>query len=491
MRRLVLGLAAFLLCTPLGAAPAAAMSHVAGPAAAITQVAGAGHVRRTPARVIVGRRVATYSAKGAPHDIVGPVTAARGAATAMSARPGLSATAKVDCALSVAICIHYAISGADAVRPAFLHEVETTLEHVASVYHAAGYRSPEADAGPRTSRNPNTKLDVYLQQQAGSDDYGYCTTTGAASPRGSRDAAAYCVLDNNYTDSIYRAQTPLHDLQVTVAHEYFHAVQFAYDYTEDPWFMEATATWAEDEIYTGINDNRQYLRYGPLGRPRLPMDGDSGGANVYGDWIFFRYLTERFPGRTGQLPTLVRQMWTDAARSGTYSIKAVAAALRSHGTDLHAQFAAFADANRHPKVSYAEGAAYHPAAAAATLTLTPAHRSRAGSRVVRHLAAVTEQFRRGKVSGKHLRVAVTTQRPGITGATISVWFRGGAVHTVRVPLHQGTSTLTVPFGPHVTHAELTLVNTSTSYRCHTGTIYSCSGTPLDDGLTLRWSAKAD
>ena len=46
------------------------------------------------------------------------------------------------------------------------------------------------------------------------------------------------------------AHTPLENLEVTAAHELFHAVQFAYDYDEDAWFMEATATWAEDEVYT-------------------------------------------------------------------------------------------------------------------------------------------------------------------------------------------------------------------------------------------------
>ena len=46
---------------------------------------------------------------------------------------------------------------------------------------------------------------------------------------------------------------------MTAAHEFFHAVQFAYDAADDQWFMESTATWMEDEIYDDVNDNLQYL----------------------------------------------------------------------------------------------------------------------------------------------------------------------------------------------------------------------------------------
>jgi hypothetical protein len=37
-------------------------------------------------------------------------------------------------------------------------------------------------------------------------------------------------------------------LKVTAAHEFFHAVQFAYDIGEDGWLMESTATWMEEHV---------------------------------------------------------------------------------------------------------------------------------------------------------------------------------------------------------------------------------------------------
>ena len=55
------------------------------------------------------------------------------------------------------------------------------------------------------------------------------------------------------------ASQPINALRVTAAHEFFHAIQFAYDVKEDLWFMEGSATWVEDEVYDSINDNYQFL----------------------------------------------------------------------------------------------------------------------------------------------------------------------------------------------------------------------------------------
>ena len=75
-------------------------------------------------------------------------------------------------------------------------------------------------------------------------------------------------------------------LKVTAAHEFFHAVQFAYDIGEDGWFMESTATWMEEHVYDAINDNLQYLATSPLAQPLIPLDQTSG-LRVYGAWIFW------------------------------------------------------------------------------------------------------------------------------------------------------------------------------------------------------------
>ena len=80
---------------------------------------------------------------------------------------------------------------------------------------------------------------------------------------------AYLVLDNDY---IGFPTPPTESMQVTVAHEYNHILQFNYDVFEDVWLFEDTATWAEEKVYPAIND---YLNYLPAfaAKPQVPMTG--------------------------------------------------------------------------------------------------------------------------------------------------------------------------------------------------------------------------
>ena len=55
-----------------------------------------------------------------------------------------------------------------------------------------------------------------------------------------------------------------------------------------------------------------YLRAGQLGRPDLSLDRSYINGNHYGNWIFFRYLTEKYRASAGGMPTLVRDMWSRA-----------------------------------------------------------------------------------------------------------------------------------------------------------------------------------
>jgi hypothetical protein len=47
--------------------------------------------------------------------------------------------------------------------------------------------------------------------------------------------------------------------KVTCAHEFFHAVQLLYDGNEDLWWMECSATNAEEMVFPEVNDNYAYL----------------------------------------------------------------------------------------------------------------------------------------------------------------------------------------------------------------------------------------
>jgi len=221
----------------------------------------------------------------------------------------------------------------------------STLEYVADTYANSGYRRPKSDG----TKGGDGRIDVYLDSlEPGL--YGYCTTDQRKPVKPGRfDVWAYCVLDNDYAG--FPTNTPLQNLQVTAAHEYYHATQFAYDFADDRWFLEATATWAEDELYPTVNDNLQYLRDSPITRPGRSMD-KFGGLFHYGVWNFFRYLTEHYPAKTGALPGLLLKMWQYAdsshgPRKDLYSTQAINKALKKAGhTSMAEQFANYSEIGR-------------------------------------------------------------------------------------------------------------------------------------------------
>ncbi|TNM46113.1 hypothetical protein FHP29_04085 [Nocardioides albidus] len=367
------------------------------------------------------------------------------------------------------LCVHYVQGAYDpghqtdappASYPAYvLHNV---MKNVVQRYAAAGYRLPQGDganggvtAFPVSPANTPNTFDVYLADLGKRGLYGYCTTDQRVP--GHVTAPAYCVLDNDYAE-YGPVPGPVGNLQVTAAHEYFHAVQFAYDINEDGWFMEATATWAEDEVYDGVDDNRQYLKGGPLGRPAQPMDHRKGIA-PYGAWIFFKYLSERFPQVSGGMPVIVRDIWNLAAGEAN-ARQALGAALAGRGTDLRTQFGWFAAANRRPHLNYSEGAYYPRARLWRGVKLTGSRRSVSDKATLKHLAARTIRFK-SKVHGKaHLRVHVDGPKRKKGGyVLVTIKKKGQAPATKLVKINRkGDKTKRYKFGKSVTWVEITFAN---------------------------------
>jgi hypothetical protein len=410
-------------------------------------------------------------------------TTQRASADVLLARPSTDRTECFD-----AVCVHWSVSGPDAASPGYVDQVAATAQSVLTEYAAAGYRAPRSDG----SRGGSPLLDIYLEDLGHEGLYGYCDTDSPPTGPGA-DTWAYCAFDNDYQE--FPSHTPSENLEVTAAHELFHAVQFAYDYDEDPWFMEATATWAEDELYDEIDDNLQYLGASPLGQPGTSMDRFEGyGLRQYGDWIFFRYLTERYTGAEGAMPTLVRSLWerADAASGGAddYSVQAVAKELASRGTSLGRVFADFAAANRRPGASYEEGAANHYAAArlAGRSTISAGHRQAGAHPTVDHLASATYRFTNGASGAHRLRLELDLP-PTARGsaARVAVARTSGRPVVTAVRLSRlGDATVRLPFGRRVPYVEVSLVNASIRYRCGARPEggFSCAGRALDDDLRM-------
>ena len=238
-----------------------------------------------------------------------------------------------------------------------------------------GYGAPKSDgnSGSHRGGNPSPKIDIFVQDVGRQGLYGYCTSDD---PRIQvrNDISAYCVFDDDFSKKQFGgAATGLAALKVTAAHEFNHAIQFNYDAFEDLWFLEATATNMEADVYPAIHDNYQYFAASPLSKtnPHRPIDRWSPqDGTQYGSWIFFRFLAEYFTDTTHPIatppdPAFVHEIWQDAKATpgtidgGEYSTEAIETFLGAHSEDFPSVFRQFGVANAAPAAWYKDGAQFH------------------------------------------------------------------------------------------------------------------------------------
>lgn len=402
-------------------------------------------------------------------------------------------------------CIHYVASTGDAPPmtdtdgdgiPDYVESARDTFEEVwAAEVTSYGYRAPKSDL-TSDDDGGNGLVDVYVTQLGDQGLYGYCTTDdpNAEPNSGYRffDYSAYCVVDDDYAEFPPSSQG-LAGLQVTLAHEFFHAIQFAYDAAEDPWFMESTATWMEDEVYDDIDDNHQYFPRSPLGMPEIPLDYNDG-LHVYGAWLFPRFIAETSPTDPGHV--LLRRVWelADAGPTGRdlYGIKAYAVAIKEvlPGVKFRWVFADFGMRNDAPAALYEEGADYPSPPPDAIVKVTARNGGGYGVERLNHLSNAYVWFRPGRGVQANAELLVRMDGPAYrTGpeASVVVFFESGKVKSIPLPLtKQGVAETTVPFGRGKV-AQVDLVMTNASTRVQGGECwvdpdwsYSCAGFPVDD-----------
>lgn len=252
--------------------------------------------------------------------------------------------------------IHYTLSGANAVaaRSRAAQAVPPYIEQVGRAFDNAraftclsrGFREPVLDAG-------RDSYDVYVFDQKGKYGVTYSNNTYSKRNSGARVASSFICIDNTYSAEKGFEKSREDCMKVTAAHEFFHAVQYAYNVDADGWWKEASATWNEDEVYTGIND---YLRYVPdyLSAPYRPLDESS-----YSGVIFAKFLSENYGG------SMIKRVWEIHSAGYGSSITAIDRALKEGGggQDLGTVFNRFSAFNINPSQYYKEGALWKASAA--------------------------------------------------------------------------------------------------------------------------------
>ena len=168
--------------------------------------------------------------------------------------------------------------------PAYIQNLATYLDQVwIKEIDDMGYVPPTLDGSVDGGFD---LFDVYVLDI---NAYGY---TSIASK------LAYMVIHNDFIgfSSNYDPEgSQKGNMKVTVAHEFFHAIQYEYNDWSSLWWEEMSAVWMEDEVFDDVDD---YLRYLPdrLNNLHLSLDYDLSNPAyfVYGGVIWAKFLSETY-----------------------------------------------------------------------------------------------------------------------------------------------------------------------------------------------------
>ena len=257
--------------------------------------------------------------------------------------------------------IHFAKTGPNAVYqpsvdnngngvPDYVDSCASVLDYVwAKEVDTLGYVFPPQDGWypPEWDNGGDGKYDIYLLN-LGVYYLGYTSaeTTNTIPPIA---WTSFIVLDNDYLGfPPYHSQYEW--LNVTVVHEFFHAIQFGYDIWEfeyvptdlvmpiKPYWMEMSATWMEDQVFDYINDYIYYLR-AFFNYPWLSLRTfrNSFDLHPYGSCIWPIFLGERFG------INIIKDIWTKCAEvPGDNVLSATDLILKTkYGSSLNQSFQEF------------------------------------------------------------------------------------------------------------------------------------------------------
>ncbi|MBI4705691.1 MAG: hypothetical protein HY744_31755 [Deltaproteobacteria bacterium] len=269
--------------------------------------------------------------------------------------------------------VHFTHEGPNAVPPAdtdqsgvpdFVEDVAQTHEKVLATYgDGLDFRAPLSDEAI-ADNGGDGRFDVYLVDFAGKGDGNY--QNDACGKDNPQQCAGYMVQENDYKGYGYPSTTLAN--RILASHEFFHAVQAAYDTEQGSVMAEGTAVWATEQFDPSLPDF-EYFIDGYLQNPDRSLDQPMPGPVdpfSYGTALFFEFLEERYGAGT------VRRLW-EKCENGAGGIDdprwfeqlgpVLGEVADTSFADAFVEFATynlFTGAYADPSRSYKNGAAYGP-----------------------------------------------------------------------------------------------------------------------------------
>ncbi len=233
--------------------------------------------------------------------------------------------------------LHFDTSGTEAVPsadldssgvPDYIELAGTYLDSSWDYFHTTvGYLEPPSDG----IQGGDGKYDIYFLAIAA---FGV-TIFENPGPEPWQDFTSYIQLHHTFLGfppNLDPDGDQLGALKVTIAHEYYHAVQLAYDGSDDVWLYESGATAQEDELFFETHDNYQYFPF-YWNAPDTFLTVNPG-FHKYGAYVWPAFLNNVFSD------TLMRKFWEYSRFS--QGMDSFDSAFALFGTSTKDQFQEFA-----------------------------------------------------------------------------------------------------------------------------------------------------
>lgn len=330
-----------------------------------------------------------------------------------------------------------------------------------------GWREPPSDG----VAGGDGRYDVYTESMS---YYGYCSREGAG-PEPWADYASYVSVHNNFYNFPPNDDpdgNPAGAAKVTLAHEFNHACQYAYDAFDEFFFYELSATYMEDEVFDVVNDNYNYLG-SFFTTPYTSLKDES--YHAYSTFIFGIFLHQVFG------PSIMPEIWDYMRYSNATA--AVNQGLNDYSTSFGAEFPRFVEWNyftgyRDDGLHYEEAGEYPYLNATFTENSYPITRSQTSSSRPQGWASNYIRFNPG--TGRILKIAFNGQNLIPWGFTLIANKTVGDAETSYYEMDPSTgdTAMYIPFFPNVDYIIGVVANLGSSTS---GSSYQYTATALRPG----------